>query len=238
VKRAHEIEGLGMIVFDPITNYLGKLKMNAEEDVRTVLTPLAQLAEELGIVVLTVGHNNRRTETSDPLMRIMGAAAFSGVARSVWSFGNDPEVESPYAHVMACTRGKVGSESFKFHTVEVPAYITSSGEDTRVIKVVWDGTSKATAEDVTNPEKRADKGKMKGAANALKEFLRGGKRSANECISHLKIGGFGDISECSTRVRKIAGVDCEQRDRQWWWFLPAAPEMFEKPKGREDGPQF
>src|SRR5262249_14672472 len=37
-KLARSLPDLGMIIIDPITNYLAGLKMNAEEDVRTVLT--------------------------------------------------------------------------------------------------------------------------------------------------------------------------------------------------------
>lgn len=233
-KRAREIEGLGAIVFDPITNYLGKVKMNQDEEVRTVLTPLAQLAEELNIVVLTVGHNNRRTDSSDPLTRIMGSAAFSGVARSVWSFANDDDVDSPYAHVMSPTRGKVGADSIKFHTEEVSAWIGPQQQETKVIRVVWDGTSKQTSEEGFTPTSRKDKSKTKQAGKALRDFLKAGKRSATSCISFLETGGFDMKKLDHGRVRRVAGADSVQADRQWWWFLPEAANMFEKPQGRED----
>jgi hypothetical protein len=57
---AWSLPDLGLMVIDPITNYLGNKKMIVEEDMRALLTPLASLAAELEIVNITVGHFNRR----------------------------------------------------------------------------------------------------------------------------------------------------------------------------------
>jgi hypothetical protein len=223
-KRAREIEALGLIIFDPITNYLGKLSFTKEDEVRTALTPLATLAQDLKISVITIGHFNRRTESLDPLMRMMGAAAFTGVARAVWSFG--PDGASPYAHIMAPVRGPVGEESFKFHTEEVTAYINGV-EETKVIKVVWDGRSKATGEDTVTPVTRKEKNKTREAADALHQYLLGGKRAATECKEFMKVGGYDLDKLNSTDVCDLAGVKKEQKDRKWWWFLPTSADLFE-----------
>jgi hypothetical protein len=66
---ADEIPGLGAIFIDPITNYLGSAKMVSEENVRSVLTPLATFAADKDIVAVIVGHFNRRDKGTDPLYR-------------------------------------------------------------------------------------------------------------------------------------------------------------------------
>jgi hypothetical protein len=223
-------EGLGMIVVDPATNYCGAKKMNAEEDMRSILTPLAQLAEELGIVVITVGHLNK-SESKDPLQRMMGATAFSGVARGVHMFSKDPEaLDSAYHHIMSPCRGEM-FESFKYHTTVVEQEF--GGKKSKVVKVVWDGRSTNTAEDGLEQDGLKNKKDVKRAGEALRQFLQSGKRSAKECLTFMKDGGFDLEKLKSDRVREAAGVRSEQKTRQWWWYLPAHAELFEPPPERE-----
>lgn len=222
-KLAREFKDLGAIIIDPITNYLGKLKMNAEEEVRSVLTPLANLAEELDIVVITIGHFNRREKGTDPLFRMMGAAAFSGVARAVYAFGPDPEDrENKYAHVMTTVRGAAGEgESLRYCTVLVED-AEFDGVKTSVIRVEWRGKSSATSEDAVDPNSRKDASAETEAAKVLAEFLKAGRKPASECQQFLKNGGFdlGKLNE--GRIRKKAGARTSQKDKQWWWELKAS----------------
>lgn len=108
---AQSLPDLGLIIVDPITNYLGPSKMTAEEQMRALLTPLAALAAELGMMVITVGHFNRCERGTDPLHRLMGAAAFGGVARAVYTFGPDPDSDSKFRHVMTVARACGGEGS-------------------------------------------------------------------------------------------------------------------------------
>jgi len=137
-------------VIDPITNYLGGAKMNAEEDVRALLTPLASLAAELGIVVITVGHFNRRDKGTDPLHRMMGAAAFSGVARADYAFGPDPDEKSKYCHVMSVVRSCGGEGDALRYRTEIVTENCPDSFSTDIVRVVWTGKSDATAEEVVD----------------------------------------------------------------------------------------
>jgi hypothetical protein len=57
-----------------------RARVAAQRSICAVLAPLSNLAAELDIVVITVGHFNRSERGTDPLHRMIGAAAFSGVA--------------------------------------------------------------------------------------------------------------------------------------------------------------
>jgi len=228
---AREMKDLGLIVIDPITNYLGKLKMNAEEDVRQVLTPLASLAEELGIVVITVGHLNKSSENTDPLARIMGAAAFAGVARSVYLFGEDKEAkDNKYAHLMSPARGKK-DKSYRYHTVEVEQDF--DGIKASVVKVVWDGDSEQTVEDALDRVPNKQLSQEREASSELKNFLMSGKRPAAECEQFLKSCGFKVDDMNMHRVRKYAGVKHQQHNHKSWWFMPTNADLFEPSPARQ-----
>jgi len=215
---------LGLIIIDPVTNYVGKLNSDKDVEMRMILTPLAALADELKTTVITVGHLNRREKGTDPLSRMMGANAFVGVARAVYAFGPDPDSDSPYAHIMSPARGAIGDGSLKYHTESVTR--EWDGESSPVIRVVWDGKSKASAEDATDPTSRADKTLISEAAKALREFLKGGKKPAQECQNTLKAAGYDPDKVNVFKVRRKAGVATEQREKQHWWFLSTRDDLF------------
>ncbi|HEY9659612.1 MAG TPA: AAA family ATPase [Allocoleopsis sp.] len=69
-----------LLIIDPISSYIGDINMNAQNEVRKVLDPLAQLAEKLGICVLMVAHHNKGG-AGDVADRVSGSTAFLDVPR-------------------------------------------------------------------------------------------------------------------------------------------------------------
>jgi putative DNA primase/helicase len=222
-QLAKSLPGLGLIVVDPITNYLGSKKMIVEEDVRSLLTPLASLAAELGIVVITVGHFNRREKGTDPLHRMMGAAAFTGVARAVYAFGPDPDEESKYCHVMSVVRSCGGDGPALRYRTEIVSENCPDSHPTEIVRVEWTGKSEATAEDVVDSASSSDKGREHQAGEILKSLLRDGRKPATECIASLKAEGL-DLEHGLNpqRVRRKAGADSKKfsGEKHYSWFLP------------------
>jgi putative DNA primase/helicase len=224
-KLARSLPDLGLIVIDPVTNYLGNKKFIDEGEIRSVLTPLANLAGELGIVVNTVGHFNRREKGTSPLHRIMGAAAFHGVARAVWTFGPDPESESKYAHVMTAARGCGGEgAALRYHTE-----LHEDEQAGEVITVFWDGHSDATAEDSVDPTPLRDKAQEDEAAAMVRELLRDGKRPAKECEEALKSEGYDLTKLNAGRIRKKAGASSKKfpGDNYYSWYIPTPGSLIQ-----------
>jgi len=225
---------LGMVIIDPITNYLGqKIKMNAEEDVRSVLMPLVGLAQELGITVVTVSHLNK-AESQDPMSRVMGARAFIGVPRDAWQCADDPDSENKYAHILGPVRGPKASQSLRYHTEVVNVEIGDEMSD--VIHIVWDGKSNATIEQGLDQDAKKNLSQEKAAAVELKNFLNSGKQSAAACQSFLRESGF-DVEKMNFgRVRKYAGVLHKQEgggeNTKSMWYLPTHADLFEPPPAR------
>jgi hypothetical protein len=233
---ARSKKNLALIVLDPITNYLGKLSMNREEEVRQVLTPLAKLAQELNIVVITIGHFNK-SESKDPLQRMMGAAGFVGVARCVYVCRPDPEANNQYAHVIAAARGDL-DRSYRYATKQITKKFSDDGEDIETIVIEWGGKSTVSAaEAMEDTPSKKDKSATQQAGEALHSLLKGGKRGATECKEFIKRGSFSldfDHRETWARVRKAAGAEQEQKGKDFFWYLPTAANMFEPPTARKD----
>ncbi len=80
-----------LIVVDPIGSFLGgKTDAHRDNEVRSVLAPVAALAEKYGAAVLVVCHTRKGASSSADDMT-MGSRAFTGIARSVWHLSRDSD---------------------------------------------------------------------------------------------------------------------------------------------------
>lgn len=227
-----QIQSLGdvaLVVIDPITNYLGSKAMNKEEDVRSILMPIAeQIAQALKVCVVTVGHLNKGNRDTSTKQRVMGASAFVGVARQLIMFGADPDVtDKKFHHIMGEERNQ-SAPTLKYHTEMVPVD-WEGWEGKKVLRVVWDGVSTANIEDSINPDREETKAAIELTAPALKLVLQAGRMQANQCKETVLGGVYKDKPDNFWhRARKKAGVVCRQESKQWWWMLEAPPSLVEQ----------
>ena len=78
-----------LVIIDPIGSFLGGgTDSHRDNEVRSVLAPVAQIAERYGVAMLVVAHRRKATSTSADDMAI-GSRAFTGLARSVWHLSKD-----------------------------------------------------------------------------------------------------------------------------------------------------
>lgn len=80
-----------LVVIDPIGSFLGgKTDAHRDNEVRSVLAPIARLAVKHGAAILIVAHRRKsQSEHADDLA--LGSRAFTGIARAVWHLSHDPE---------------------------------------------------------------------------------------------------------------------------------------------------
>jgi AAA domain len=80
-----------LVVIDPLNAFLsGTVDSWKDHGVRRALAPLARMAEDQRCAVLVIVHLNKQ-RGGDPLYRIGGSIGQVGAARSVLSFGRDPD---------------------------------------------------------------------------------------------------------------------------------------------------
>jgi putative DNA primase/helicase len=80
-----------LVVVDPIGSFLsGGTDAHRDNEVRSVLGPVAKLAEQYGPAVLLVAHPRKSSAVNaDDLA--LGSRAFTGMARAVWHLCRDPQ---------------------------------------------------------------------------------------------------------------------------------------------------
>jgi hypothetical protein len=92
-QKAIEIGNVKMIVIDPVSAYLGIGKVDSfrATDVRAVLGPLKEFAEELRLFILGVIHFNKKMDVTNLLLRVSDSLAYTAAARHVYGVVNDED---------------------------------------------------------------------------------------------------------------------------------------------------
>ncbi len=91
-RSAAELGDCRLIVFDPITAYLGGPDTNRGTDLRRVLAPLKDMALRLGAAVVLVTHHNKRGASgTNGKYRVLGDIAYVAACRANFMFLQDPD---------------------------------------------------------------------------------------------------------------------------------------------------
>ena len=96
LEEAIQRTGAGLVVIDPVSNYVGGTDSYRDTEVRQMLTPVAMMAERTGVAVILVMHLTKDAKVG-ALYRLNSSIAFGGVARIVLAVGTDPDEPNPYA---------------------------------------------------------------------------------------------------------------------------------------------
>lgn len=220
---------VSLIVVDPVTNYLGGLSMNKESEMRDLLMPLAELAQRKGICIVTVGHLNKKTnaEGVQLLDRVMGAAAFHGVARQTFLFGDDPEDDDKFTHIMNFGRPD-DKPNLRYKTVK--QQIEFEGKKSDVISVEWLGAAVENndVEESMDGPKQRDKSTAKTVKELIRNTLKDGQKTTEHIAETLKQAGIDEKFQWQRIARKLAksgkgGVD--GKGPKFYWWLPIGDQL-------------
>lgn len=217
-------DDVGVVVIDPITNYLGSKSMNQEDEMRSILMPLANLAQSFNVCVITVGHLNKRDRDTALLQRLMGAAAFGGVARQVFLFGDDPESDDKFHHIMGFGR-PTGTPPLRYMTEAVTTDV--GGKPSEVVQVRWLGPAHVDMDEVVNTQKESEKTLTSKAVLLIGALLRSGAKKKSELEQALTDNGLDPKALQWHRLKKRCKAESRPlkgKSAGWEWFLTTAEQ--------------
>ena len=88
-----------LVIFDPITTFLGDIDMNSAPKVRQVLRPIGKLAKKYNCAIVFIIHRNKGIQGGNQIHRLLGSVDFSAIARSIVSVGlSKDQSESLFMH--------------------------------------------------------------------------------------------------------------------------------------------
>ena len=200
-----------LVVIDPIQAHTGgATDLNSANAVRSILTPLAALAETSGTAIVVVRHL-RKSGSDNALFRGLGSVDFVAAARSVLLIARDPN--DPARRGLVQIKNSLGPEG------ESLAYaIATQG-------LQWIGADPSlTAERLLGSNVSSDERSARDEAiEFLREQLTDGPQLATMLLRDSKSLGI------SERTLKRAKVDLNIRSWRssegvWLWQFPEAHE--------------
>ena len=198
-----------LVIIDPLSAYLGKLDSHRDTDVRRVLAPLVQLAQDAGVAIVAVMHLNKSTG-GKALYRGLGSIAFAAAARTVWLVSTDPD--DPESRRRLLTPAKhnllINPTGLAFEIID--GQVVFNGEPVTLTS----DEALGNVGSVTSPEKDR-------AVACLKELLSPGRSVAtSEVTAQAKKQGITESTlRRAKKELKVISYPVTQPDRKLVWFL-------------------
>src|SRR5262249_27816347 len=189
-KAINRIGNVVLVIIDPVSAYLGVGKVDSRQatDLRGVLTPLTEMAEELRVAVIGIAHFNKKDDVKSALLRVSDSLAWVAAARHVYAVLDDPEDKERKLFVKAKNNLSPDKKALRYGIgVRTVGRDEKRGKDIDAPFIVWHSQHvEITANEA-----------MQGA-----EGRTASGRRVSSCLSAWKL------------VRRIATISSRKRSRR------------------------
>ena len=206
-----------LVVVDPIGSFLGgRTDAHRDNEVRSVLAPIAKLAERHGPAVLVVAHRRKSSgSVADDLA--LGSRAFTGITRAVWHLSRDQDNKSRRLLLPGKNNLAVEGEGLAFSIIGEPARVSWERE-----VVTMNADDALAAENERGNQKPGpDATKRNLAVDWLRDLLQSGPM---ECkVVRVEAEAAGHSWRTVQRARDDLGIKPYRQGfaAPWLWKLPA-----------------
>src|SRR5262249_22575727 len=147
-------------------------------DVRGILTPLKDMAEELHVAVIGIAHFNKKDDVKSALLRVSDSIAWVAAARHVYAVVDDPENKECKLFVKAKNNLSPHKKALRYGMgVKTVGHDPKLGVDITAPYIVWHSQH---VEITANEAMQAAEGRTakREAKEFLLERLEAGRRTA------------------------------------------------------------
>jgi len=210
------VEDPALVVIDPLNAFLAGTDSHKDADVRSVLAPLARLAEETRVAVVVVAHLNKGGNGGAAVTRVSGSIAFVGAARAAWLVTADREDQERRLFVSVKNNLARDAGGLAYRIAD------DAGAGPHV---EWeDGVVNISADEALRGSETGEHEatERERAAEWLRDYLSDGNPVASIELFHVAKGeGFSE----KTVRRALEAIGAESVkdgfDDGWSWRLPA-----------------
>jgi putative DNA primase/helicase len=228
-QKIKEIGNVVLIIIDPVSAYLGIGKVDSYRttDVRGVLGPLKELAEEKMVSIVGVMHFNKKTDVHEAILRIADSLAYVAAARHCFVVLDDAENNR---RLFVKAKNNVAPDMAALsYTIDTKSVGTDPELKTPIVApyVVW-GTDHVTitATEAMQAEAGGKSNGLSSTRETAKQFLS--QKLATGPVLKSEIDDEADANNISKRTLERAktdlGIIAKKGGYQgaWTWELPAA----------------
>ena len=217
-----------LVVFDPISAYLGGADLHRDNEVRAALAPLAAVAERTGAAILFLRHL-RKSGGVDAISRGLGSVAIGALARCMMMVLADPDDDA--AKLLTWPAINVASQprSIRWRFDAAP-----TGKPPRI---AWDDNScDLTADQVLDRQdgRQREPSALEKAKDWLRAQLAGGRVPSAELKTRGEAAGIAEMT--MKRARQALGVRPVRDGHAGAWYseLPGSKGVSQSPRRTED----
>ena len=201
-----------LIVIDPISAYLGGTDSHNNADVRSLLSPLSEMASKRKVAIVAITHLNKGGGQGNAMYRATGSLAFVAAARAAFIVTKDND--DPDRRLFLPIKNNIGPDKtgFAYRVVEA---------DNGAAMIEWeDEHVEITADDALFSITAEEKTERQEATEWLKKELEGGSVDSKEIYKSMDACGIA--KRTLHRAKQELGVDVYKKDfaKGWAWRLP------------------
>jgi putative DNA primase/helicase len=212
-----------LVIIDPMSAYLGVGKVDGRSatDVRGVLTPLKDIAEELHVAVIGIAHFNKKDDIKSALLRVSDSIAYVAAARHVYAVLDDAEDKNSKLFVKAKNNLARDTKALRYGMgVKTVGRDRKLGVDIEAPFIVWHPQH---VEITANDAMQAAEGRTakREAREFLRERLEAGPVNSDDIVEEAKQEGIAFAT--LRRAKKELGIKSRKDgfDGAWTWELPS-----------------
>jgi len=215
IEHGIRVDGAKLVIIDPVMAFLPPyINAYRDQDVRRVLAPLSQLAQETGAAIVIVRHPNKMVGQS-ALHRGGGSIGIIGAARAGLFVAPDPHDPEGPRRIVAVVKNNLAppAPSLAYHI---------EGKKDDVGRIVWEGQVSFTANQLAAPPTDGEERSARSEAmDFLRDALTDGPQPATMITKAAREAGIAEPTlkrvKGQLRCRSIKTGDV------WVWQLPPAP---------------
>lgn len=224
-----------LVIIDPINAYIGGIDNHKDSELRTVLTPLCELARETGVALVGISHLNK-SNAAPAIYRTMGSMGFVAAARVVWMIVKDPEDSEGHRRLMLPVKANLGPDT---GGLAYEIKITPTGQPV----LAWEENPvSGTVDQILSAreEKRPPKASpaLSEAKDWLQQELAMGPLPSTELFSRATHDGIKEAT--LRRAKESLGIKVTREGfgdaGQWIWQLPTPLAVPSKSSSMEEIP--
>src|SRR5262249_24642304 len=223
-KKINQIGNVVLVIIDPVSAYLGVGKVDGRSatDVRGVLTPMKDMAEELHVAIIGIAHFNKKDDIKSALLRVSDSIAYVAAARHVYAVLDDPEDKNSKLFVKAKNNLARDTKALRYGMgVKTVGHDPRLNVDIEAPYIVWH----PQYVEITANEAMAAAGghaAKREAREFLLERLEAGPVKAGDILEEAQLEGFA--IRTLKRAKKDLGIKSRKTpskfDGEWYWELP------------------
>ncbi|MBN6051310.1 AAA family ATPase, partial [Nonomuraea sp. RK-328] len=235
LEESIRANGVKLVILDPLISTISSgVDTHKERSTRTVLDPLARLADRTDCTVLGIAHFGKGAGT-DPSSLITGSGAFKNVPRSIFGFAIDPDEG---ARVMTQSKNSLGladlpSLAYTIDSVKIETRLGPA----EVGRFTFCGHAPRSVEEILSaqPEDGEQRQAKLDAVEFLRNALDGRWRKTKEIAEEAK-EAHSISSRTLERARKSLAVTAKQfatglnNKNEWYIALPEQAATLPEPQ--------